>query len=105
MVELLVCCLVLVEKVGEVKSLYGLFIYVFDREVVMFVFCRVEVEKKGVFFQLIEDILCCIMCEFYVSEKDLGFKCLNFELCLVVIIGGNGQLGGLFGCMFKLFGY
>lgn len=45
------------------------------------------------------------MRESYASEKDSGFKCLNPDLRSVVIIGGNGQLGGLFGRMFKLSGY
>jgi len=66
---------------------------------------REEAEKKGVPPQLIEDILRRTMRESYASEKDSGFKCLNPELRSVVIVGGNGQLGSLFGRMFKLSGY
>jgi len=66
---------------------------------------RAEAERKGVPPQLIEDILRRTMRESYASEKDSGFKCLNPELRSVVIIGGHGQLGGLFGRMFKLSGY
>lgn len=54
---------------------------------------------------MIEDILRRVMRESYASEKDSGFKCLNPALRSVVIIGGHGQLGGLFARMFRLSGY
>jgi len=95
----------LVEKVGEVKSEHGLPIYAPDREAAMLASRREEAEKKGVPPQLIEDILRRTMRESYASEKDSGFKCLNPEMRSVVIVGGNGQLGGLFGRMFTLSGY
>ncbi|RJX70425.1 bifunctional chorismate mutase/prephenate dehydrogenase [Vibrio sinensis] len=97
--------LALVEKVGEVKSEHGLPIYAPDREAAMLASRRVEAEKLGVPPQLIEDILRRTMRESYASEKDSGFKCLNPELRSVVIIGGHGQLGGLFARMFTLSGY
>ncbi|MEZ9699989.1 bifunctional chorismate mutase/prephenate dehydrogenase [Vibrio sp. 10N.261.46.E12] len=103
--DLLAQRLALVEKVGEVKSEYGLPIYVPEREAAMLASRRQEAEKIGVPPQLIEDILRRTMRESYASEKDSGFKCLNPELRSVVIVGGNGQLGGLFGRMFKLSGY
>lgn len=103
--DLLAQRLSLVEKVGEVKSEHGLPIYAPDREAAMLASRRQEAEKKGVPPQLIEDILRRTMRESYASEKDSGFKCLNPELRSVVIVGGNGQLGGLFGRMFKLSGY
>ncbi|MGR5000758.1 bifunctional chorismate mutase/prephenate dehydrogenase [Vibrio celticus] len=105
MLDLLAQRLALVEKVGEVKSEHGLPIYVPEREAAMLASRRQEAEKIGVPPQLIEDILRRTMRESYASEKDSGFKCLNPELRSVVIIGGNGQLGGLFGRMFKLSGY
>lgn len=97
--------LALVEKVGEVKSQHGLPIYAPDREAAMLASRRAEAEKIGVPPQLIEDILRRTMRESYASEKDSGFKCLNPELRSVVIVGGNGQLGRLFGRMFTLSGY
>ncbi|MEZ8099811.1 bifunctional chorismate mutase/prephenate dehydrogenase [Vibrio bivalvicida] len=103
--DLLAQRLCLVEKVGEVKSEHGLPIYAPDREAAMLASRREEAEKKGVPPQLIEDILRRTMRESYASEKDSGFKCLNPELRSVVIVGGNGQLGGLFGRMFTLSGY
>ncbi|MBW3697049.1 bifunctional chorismate mutase/prephenate dehydrogenase [Vibrio sp. T187] len=105
MLDLLSQRLALVEKVGEVKSEHGLPIYAPDREAAMLASRRQEAEKKGIPPQLIEDILRRTMRESYASEKDSGFKCLNPELRSVVIIGGNGQLGGLFGRMFTLSGY
>ncbi|MDN3610893.1 bifunctional chorismate mutase/prephenate dehydrogenase [Vibrio ostreicida] len=104
-VDLLSQRLALVEKVGEVKSEHGLPIYAPDREAAMLASRRQEAEKKGVPPQLIEDILRRTMRESYASENDSGFKCLKPELRSVVIVGGHGQLGGLFRRMFKLSGY
>lgn len=104
-VELLAQRLSLVEKVGEVKSKHGLPIYAPDREAAMLASRCEEAEKRGVPPQLIEDILRRTMRESYASEKDSGFKCLNPELRSIVIVGGNGQLGGLFKRMFELSGY
>ena len=103
--DLLAQRLSLVEKVGEVKSIHGLPIYVPDREAAMLASRREEAEKIGVPPQLIEDILRRTMRESYASEKDAGFKCLKPELGTVVIVGGQGKLGRLFGKMFKLSGY
>ncbi|WP_413283817.1 bifunctional chorismate mutase/prephenate dehydrogenase [Vibrio sp. MA40-2] len=105
MIDLLVRRLALVEKVGEVKSEHGLPIYAPDREAAMLASRRQEAEKRGIPPQLIEDILRRTMRESYASEKDSGFKCLNPSLRSVVIVGGHGQLGGLFARMFTLSGY
>lgn len=105
MLDLLAQRLSLVEQVGEVKSKHGLPIYAPDREAAMLASRRAEAESKGVPPQLIEDILRRTMRESYASEKDSGFKCLNPELRSVVIVGGKGQLGSLFGKMFTLSGY
>lgn len=45
------------------------------------------------------------MWEFYFSENDKGFKILQLNLWLVVIVGGGGQMGCLFEKMLMLFGY
>ncbi|MBF8999189.1 bifunctional chorismate mutase/prephenate dehydrogenase [Vibrio nitrifigilis] len=105
MVELLSRRLALVEQVGVVKSQHGLPIYAPDREAAMLASRREEAERQGVPPQLIEDILRRTMRESYSSEKDSGFKCLKPELRSVVLIGGRGQLGTLFGRMFRLSGY
>lgn len=105
MIDLLAQRLALVEQVGDVKSQHGLPIYAPDREAAMLASRRQEAEQAGVPAQLIEDILRRTMRESYASEKDAGFKCLNPTLGSVVIIGGHGQLGGLFAKMFRLSGY
>ncbi|MGB2078410.1 MAG: bifunctional chorismate mutase/prephenate dehydrogenase [Vibrio sp.] len=95
----------LVEEVGQVKSQHGLPIYAPDREAAMLASRRQEAEKIGVPAQLIEDVLRRTMRESYASEKDSGFKCLNPALKKAVVIGGHGQLGGLFTRMLKLSQY
>ncbi|MBD1571351.1 MULTISPECIES: bifunctional chorismate mutase/prephenate dehydrogenase [Aliivibrio] len=105
MLDLLAQRLHLVEQVGEVKSAHGLPIYDPSREAAMLASRRSEAEKKGVPPSLIEDILRRTMRESYSSENDSGFKCLKPELRPIVVVGGNGQLGGLFAKMFKLSGY
>jgi len=105
MIDLLAQRLSLVEKVGEVKSEHGLPIYAPDREAAMLASRRDEAENRGVPPQLIEDILRRTMRESYASENDSGFKCLKPELRPIVIVGGHGQLGGLFARMFELSGY
>lgn len=103
--ELLARRLALVEEVGQVKSQHGLPIYAPDREAAMLASRRQEAEKIGVPAQLIEDVLRRTMRESYASEKDSGFKCLNPKLKKAVIIGGHGQLGGLFARMLRLSQY
>ncbi|MGK4476056.1 bifunctional chorismate mutase/prephenate dehydrogenase [Aeromonas molluscorum] len=105
LLDLLAQRLVLVGEVGEVKSRHGLPIYAPDREASMLARRRVEAELLGVPGDLIEDVLRRVMRESYASEKDTGFKCINPALGKVVIIGGEGQLGRLFGHMFGLSGY
>ncbi|MGN5189316.1 bifunctional chorismate mutase/prephenate dehydrogenase [Aeromonas veronii] len=105
LIDLLAARLALVGEVGEVKSLYGLPIYAPDREASMLARHRAEAEQLGVPGDLIEDVLRRVMRESYASEKDTGFKCIKPDLGKVVIIGGQGQLGRLFGHMFSLSGY
>jgi chorismate mutase / prephenate dehydrogenase len=105
LLDLLAQRLALVGEVGEVKSRHGLPIYAPDREASMLAGRRVEAERLGVPGDLIEDVLRRVMRESYASEKDTGFTCINPALGKIVIIGGEGQLGRLFGHMFSLSGY
>ncbi|MGY3958408.1 bifunctional chorismate mutase/prephenate dehydrogenase [Aeromonas popoffii] len=109
LIDLLAARLALVGEVGEVKSRYGLPIYAPDREASMLARRRAEAELLGVPGDLIEDVLRRVMRESYIlesaSEKDNHFKCMKPDLGKVVIIGGQGQLGRLFGHMFGLSGY
>lgn len=105
LIDLISQRLKLVAKVGEVKSEHGLPIYVPEREASMLAKRREEAQAQGIPPQLIEDVLRRLMRESYSSEKDNGFKTVNPDLGNIVIIGGTGQLGGLFAQMFELSGY
>lgn len=105
LLDLLAKRLELVAEVGEVKSRYGLPIYVPEREASMLASRRKEAEALGVPPDLIEDVLRRVMRESYTSENDKGFKTLCPELRPVVIVGGNGQMGRLFEKMLTLSGY
>ncbi|PSJ46226.1 bifunctional chorismate mutase/prephenate dehydrogenase [Zobellella endophytica] len=105
LVELFARRLKLVAGVGEVKSRQGVPIYAPDREAAMLARRRAEAEARGVPPDLIEDVLRRAMRESYASEKDTGFKCVNPELGKAVVIGGAGQLGGLFAHLLTLSGY
>ncbi|WP_445397189.1 bifunctional chorismate mutase/prephenate dehydrogenase [Zobellella sp. An-6] len=105
LVELFARRLKLVAGVGEVKSRQGVPIYAPDREAAMLARRRAEAEARGVPPDLIEDVLRRAMRESYASEKDTGFKCIKPELSKAVVIGGAGQLGGLFAHLLRLSGY
>ncbi len=105
LLDLLAKRLELVAEVGEVKSRYGLPIYVPEREATMLASRRKEAEALGVPPDLIEDVLRRVMRESYTSENDKGFKTLCPELRPVVIVGGKGQMGRLFEKMLGLSGY
>ncbi|WP_455815674.1 bifunctional chorismate mutase/prephenate dehydrogenase [Pseudomonas graminis] len=105
LLDLLAKRLALVAEVGEVKSRYGLPIYVPEREATMLASRRHEAELLGVPPDLIEDVLRRVMRESYTSENDKGFKTLCPELRPVVIVGGKGQMGRLFEKMLTLSGY
>jgi chorismate mutase/prephenate dehydrogenase len=105
LLELLARRMSLVAEVGEVKSKYGLPIYVPEREASMLASRRKEAELLGVPPDLIEDVLRRVMRESYSSENDKGFKTLCPSLRPVVIVGGNGQMGQLFAKMLTLSGY
>jgi len=105
LLDLLAKRLTLVAEVGEVKSRYGLPIYVPEREATMLASRRHEAELLGVPPDLIEDVLRRVMRESYTSENDKGFKTLCPELRPVVIVGGKGQMGRLFEKMLTLSGY
>ncbi|MFS2225349.1 bifunctional chorismate mutase/prephenate dehydrogenase [Pantoea sp. B65] len=105
LLDLLARRLELVAEVGEVKSRYGLPIYVPEREATMLASRRKEAEALGVPPDLIEDVLRRVMRESYSSENEKGFKTLCPGLRPVVIVGGRGQMGRLFEKMLTLSGY
>lgn len=95
----------LVAQVGAVKHSAGLPIYAPQREAAMLAKRRAEANEIGVSPQLIEDILRRLMRESYLNERDVGFKQIKENLGHVVIVGGEGKLGGLFSQMLRLSGY
>ncbi|PVX33486.1 chorismate mutase [Pasteurella langaaensis DSM 22999] len=96
LIDLFAKRLALVKKVGEIKHEHGLPIYVPEREADMLAARRQEAENMGVPADLIEDVLRRLMRESYTSENHYGFKTVNPEIKKIVIVGGNGKLGGLF---------
>lgn len=105
LIDLLAQRLSLVKQVGEVKSQYGLPIYVPEREASMIAKRRTEASFQGVPEQLIEDVLRRVMRESYSCENDSGFKQVKPDAGAIVVIGGAGQLGNLFVRMFRASGY
>ncbi len=95
----------LVAEVGEVKGQHGLPIYAPDRERTMIAARRAEATKQGLPPDLIEDVLRRCMREAYTHEKNLGFTRQAPDLRHIVIVGGAGRMGQLFGRMLRLSGY
>ena len=97
LLQLLAKRLNVVHKIGEVKLQHGLPIYVPQRESEMLQKKREAATQLGLSLNLIEDILRRIMRESYVSENQFGFKTVNPQIRKIVIVGGRGKLGSLFG--------
>src|SRR5690606_26353173 len=95
----------LVGEVGELKGQHGLPIYAPERERSMIAARRAEAEKRGLSGDLIEDVLRRCMREAYGHEKNLGFTRQAPDLGPIVIVGGEGRMGQLFGRMLRLSGY
>lgn len=105
LIELLSKRLSLVAEVGKIKHQYGLPVYAPEREAAMINARREEAENQGVPADLIEDILRRVMRESYANENKHGFKANNPNVQKIVIVGGQGKLGGLFARYFRLSGY
>lgn len=105
LIELLAQRLSLVAEVGKIKHQHGLPVYAPEREAMMIEARRQEAEKLGVPAELVEDILRRLMRESYANENKHGFKSTNPAVEKIVIVGGQGKLGGLFARYFRLSGY
>lgn len=92
-------------EVGQIKSQLGHPLYVPDRESALICARREQATQLGVSPQLAEDVLRRVMRESYLSQKGRGFKKAREDQRQIVVIGGEGQLGGLFVHWFKLSGY
>lgn len=105
LIKLLAQRLSLVAEVGKVKAEHGIPVYAPERETAMISARRGEAEKQGIPADLIEDVLRRVMRESYANENKHGFKRVNTAIQKIVIVGGNGKLGGLFGNYLTLSGY
>jgi chorismate mutase/prephenate dehydrogenase len=105
LVRLLARRLEKVAEVGRIKSRLGLPVWDPAREAALLAERRAEAEALGVPPDLVEDVLRRAMRASYVSEDDAGHACLRPDLGPVVIVGGYGRLGRLFGRLFEGSGY
>ena len=103
--ELLARRLELVSQVGEVKGRHGLPIYDPARERAMIATKRERAAERGLPPDLVEDVLRRCMREAYTHEKNMGFTRQAPDLGPVVVVGGAGRMGALWGRMFALSGY
>lgn len=105
LVELLTKRLAVTTKVGELKSAEGMPIFAPEREATLISERRKQAEQSGLSGDLIEDILRRLMRDSYVSQDASGYQCINPNCNKVVIVGGKGQLGGVFVDLFQRSGY
>ena len=105
LIQLFAKRLQLVSQVGKIKHQYGLPIYAPEREQEILQARRLEAEKAGISPALIEDVLRRFMRESYTNENQFGFKTVNTSIKKIVIVGGNGKLGGLFARYLRASGY
>ncbi len=105
LVDLLAKRLAVTTKVGALKSLEGVPIFAPEREATLISKRRKEAEAAGLSGDLIEDILRRLMRDSYVSQDASGYQCINPDCKKVVVVGGKGQLGGVFVDLFNRSGY
>lgn len=105
LVSLLARRMQLTTMVGDIKSQLGQPLYVPTRERELIDARRAQATQQGVAPDLVEDVLRRVMRESYQSQKGRGFKKARNDQRPVVVIGGRGQLGGLFVQWFRLSGY
>ncbi|WWO95260.1 MAG: bifunctional chorismate mutase/prephenate dehydrogenase [Candidatus Dasytiphilus stammeri] len=86
----------LIAKIGKIKYIYGLPIYVPEREKSMLAMRRNEAEQLGLSPDFFEDILRRIIYESYSIESQQGFQPVYPLLRPIVIIGGKGKMGQFF---------
>ena len=105
LVDLLAQRLKVTTKVGQLKSQQGIPIYAPEREAQLLAKRREQATAMGISAQLIEDILRRMMRDSYLSQDRSGYQCINPDCQKVVVIGGKGQLGGVFVDLFTRSNY
>ncbi|MGL1959311.1 MAG: bifunctional chorismate mutase/prephenate dehydrogenase [Colwellia sp.] len=92
-------------KVGAIKRGEGVPIYAPEREASLINERRQQATEIGLSADLIEDVLRRLMRDSYISQDASGYQCVNPDCKSVVIVGGKGQLGGVFVDLFKRSNY
>ncbi|MBL4764309.1 MAG: bifunctional chorismate mutase/prephenate dehydrogenase [Colwellia sp.] len=105
LVDLLAKRLAVTTKVGALKSVAGVPILAPEREAALISKRRKQAEEVGLSGDLIEDVLRRLMRDSYVSQDASGYQCINPECKTVVVVGGKGQLGGVFVDLFNRSNY
>lgn len=105
LVSLLAKRLAVTTKVGALKSAEGVPIFAPEREASLISKRREQAEEAGLSGDLIEDVLRRLMRDSYVSQDASGYQCINTDCKKVVVVGGKGQLGGVFVDLFTRSGY
>ncbi|AXR05934.1 bifunctional chorismate mutase/prephenate dehydrogenase [Salinimonas sediminis] len=104
LVDLLAKRAQLTTEVGQIKAQTGMPIYVPEREKSLIASRRAQAETAGVAPALVEDLLRRIMRESYHTQNN-QYLCVNPDAGKVVVIGGEGALGGVFVGLFEKSGY
>ncbi|MEX1220837.1 MAG: bifunctional chorismate mutase/prephenate dehydrogenase [Idiomarina sp.] len=95
----------LTSAIGAVKKKLGEPLYVPGREVALIQARRQQAQEQGVEPDLVEDVLRRIIRESYRSQQDHSSQTHGDASRPIMVIGGGGQLGGLFVRLFCASGY
>ena len=105
LVKLLQRRLNVTRKVGQLKSTVGKPIFDADREASLFAKRRLQATEAGLCPNLIEDVLRRLIRDSYASQDKSGYRCVNPASKTIVVVGGKGQLGGVFVDLFRRSNY
>lgn len=92
-------------RVGDIKSQVGMPIFAPEREQILLTKLKQQGAKLNLSTQLVEDLFRRIMRDSYSSQDEKGYQCINKSVGKVVVIGGRGQLGGVFVDLFNRSNY
>ncbi len=101
LVKLIFQRLKVTKEIGEIKSDLGLALYHPEREAELIKNKRSYAKELGLSPDLIEDVIRRIIRDSYKSQNAQRVASLETESKEVLIIGGQGQFGKLFGDLFK----
>jgi len=105
LVNLIAKRLELTSQVGSLKAELDLPLYVPSRESELIKNKRRLAEQKNISPDLVEDVIRRIMRDSYVTQNKTRSQVCQNQSQKIVVIGGQGQLGGLFVKLFHQSGY